>query len=123
MRFGAESIAAKTARMGVLVVLAACVDRPDLETTVTAGRFDAGAAKEDASDAAAEVSTVPTTPDPAAGAPPWTSGFRLRARIMDGLAGARLLAYWQDTVLRFGCSFAVASDGHVRCLPLDEDLP
>src|SRR5258706_2549516 len=115
MRFGAESIAAETARMGALVVLAACVDRPALETTVTGGQLDAGATRDDASDAAAEIATDPAGPNLAALAP-WTSGFRLRARIMDGLGGARLLEYWQDTVLRFGCSVAVASDGHVRCL-------
>jgi hypothetical protein len=42
---------------------------------------------------------------------------------MDGGEGAALFDVWQDTVLRFSCAFAVATDGRVRCLPVDEDLP
>jgi hypothetical protein len=119
MRSTAESIAATRAGAGALLLLAACADRPSLDATFAGGTIDAGSG---ANDAAAEA--PPDVPPPGDVDPdPWTSGRRLRARVIDGGEGAKLFAFWQDPVLRFSCRFAAASDGHVRCLPVDEDLP
>jgi hypothetical protein len=110
MRLGAGSILA-------LSVFAGCTDRPSLETTPHADFTLDAAARPDASglpDAA--------PPEPL-GPIPWKSGFRLRAKVLNGGDGAKLLEQWHDTVLRLDCSFATAIDGRVRCLPIDEDLP
>jgi hypothetical protein len=119
MRLGAESTLAISA--AVWACLAGCADRPlleavpraDLAGDASAGTPDSGTGPDGAPDVG-----MPEPPGPL----PWKSGFRLRARIVDGGEGAKLFAFWQDTVLRLTCSFAVAADGRVRCLPLDEDL-
>ncbi len=49
---------------------------------------------------------------------PWTSGTRLRARVTT-VDTARTFAGWHDLMLGVDCSFAVASDGKIRCLPDD----
>src|SRR4051794_624092 len=48
---------------------------------------------------------------------PWTSGSRLRARVLDGGEGARLFVEWMDTELAMSCAFVPAEDGELRCLP------
>jgi hypothetical protein len=123
MRFCAGSIAGKTALVGAMTALGSCVDRPVLEVTSSGGgTIDAGTYARDAGDGAPKTEPeagMPNTPDPT----PWKSGFRLRAKIKDGGDGAKLLAQWRDPVLRLDCSFAPATDGRMRCLPVDEDLP
>jgi hypothetical protein len=45
------------------------------------------------------------------------SGSRLRAKIRDGGGGAVRFAGWFDTELGVPCSFVLARDGQLRCLP------
>jgi len=46
------------------------------------------------------------------------SGRRLRARTLQGADGSRQFVGWFDAALEMDCSFAVASDGAWRCLPV-----
>jgi hypothetical protein len=119
MRSGADSIWTRSALVSVAFV--ACADRPSLDTMPRDVAIDAGPALQDASDGptAPPDVTQPDMPDPF----PWQSGFRLRAKIEDGGNGAMLLDVWRDIVLGLDCTFAVATDGRMRCLPVDEDLP
>lgn len=57
--------------------------------------------------------------DDAAPAPPWTSGARLRAEVVDGGDGAVLFRGWHDRDLDTACAFATAADGALRCLPTE----
>lgn len=57
--------------------------------------------------------------DDAAVPPPWTSGARLRAEVIDGGAGAVQFRRWRDSALDVACAFATATDGAVRCLPTE----
>ena len=111
----AASIAATAASACSLLV--ACGDSRGAPATADAGALTD--ASFDTADGFDEASSDARVIDPI----PWKSGARLRAKIMDGGGGAKLFDVWQDVTLRFDCSFAVASDGRVRCLPIDEDLP
>src|SRR5207248_3319025 len=64
-------------------------------------------------------------PDAAGGAivGPWRSGTRLRARVKDGGDGARLFVGWWDQKLGLSCSFRMATDDKLRCLPDIESGP
>jgi hypothetical protein len=48
------------------------------------------------------------------------SGDRLRARWYLGQDGARQFAGWYDEKMDLECSFALAGDGVVRCLPMSD---
>jgi hypothetical protein len=47
----------------------------------------------------------------------YTSGARLRARLLDAGGGAVSFQGWHDRDLEIECVFATASDGVLRCLP------
>jgi hypothetical protein len=53
----------------------------------------------------------------APGQPPWRSGTRLRARVLDGGDGAVAFLRWRDTQLQTSCTFRRASDDVLRCIP------
>jgi hypothetical protein len=52
--------------------------------------------------------------------PPFESGDRLRARLLDGGQGAVAFVEWHDTELDTPCVFHTASDGVMRCLPWND---
>jgi len=58
--------------------------------------------------------------NPAMETAPWRSGKRLRARVLDGGGGALRFLGWHDTQLDVDCSFLLAADGKLRCLPGEE---
>src|SRR6185436_13052369 len=88
---------------------------------VVIGCGKSGAPTEPAGDAAVDEPTNGFPDSVLADPAPWKSGTRLRARVMDGGYGAKLFVDWQDTHLGIACSFALAGDGRIRCLPVDED--
>jgi hypothetical protein len=47
----------------------------------------------------------------------YASGTRIRARVYVSPTGARLRYGWFDTAIGQNCSFLVATDGEVRCIP------
>jgi hypothetical protein len=49
--------------------------------------------------------------------PEYTSGTRIKARVLTSADGAKEYRGWQDTMLNFACYFSVAGDGQYRCLP------
>lgn len=49
--------------------------------------------------------------------PPFESGKRLRARVLDDGAGSLVFVEWEDTQLGTACVFRTAADGAIRCLP------
>jgi hypothetical protein len=51
--------------------------------------------------------------------PPYASGSRLRANLLDGGDGAVLFDGWRDLELELDCDLAIAADGRWRCLPRD----
>jgi hypothetical protein len=126
MRLCAGSIVAGSAAVWACGAVTACTDRPALETPFEGAR-DAGSTADDGpiregAEAGRDAPPDGTPPEPFDPLP-WKSGFRLRAKIKDGGDGAKLLDRWEDPVLRFDCTFAIATDGRQRCLPVDEDLP
>lgn len=60
-------------------------------------------------------------PDASQGPPPGprvpTDGRRLKAKGLESSPGHRTFDGWFDTVLTQDCSFAVAADGELRCIP------
>lgn len=63
--------------------------------------------------------SMPGCGDDAAPRPPWVSGDRLRAAVVDGGDGAVAFRGWHDRELGVACAFATAADGVLRCLPTD----
>ncbi|MBL8621214.1 MAG: hypothetical protein JNK64_07925 [Myxococcales bacterium] len=63
--------------------------------------------------------SAPGCGDDAAQRPPWVSGDRLRAAVVDGGDGAVAFRGWHDRELGAACAFATAADGVLRCLPTD----
>lgn len=62
----------------------------------------------------------PTTPGPAPatpGADIHLAGSRLKPRVLKGSDGSQQFAGWRDTEIGLDCSFAMAADSKVRCLP------
>lgn len=57
-------------------------------------------------------------PDPT---PPFASGSRLRARVLDGGGDAVKFVEWHDSELDAPCIFRVATDGVLRCLPWKQE--
>jgi len=52
-----------------------------------------------------------------------SGGTRLEPRFLDAGAGARVVRGWFDRELRVECFFDVATDGRIRCLPSQANLP
>jgi hypothetical protein len=52
-----------------------------------------------------------------AGAPAYSSGSRIRARVVTTADGARGFAGWRDTSLGVDCFIGLSGDGRQRCLP------
>ena len=51
------------------------------------------------------------------GAPDYTSGTRIKARVISTADGAKAFAGYYDTTLSTACSFQRAADDTLRCLP------
>lgn len=51
--------------------------------------------------------------------PGWSSGTRLRARVVSGSDGAKNFVGWYDSMRKENCSFRLTSEGNgaLRCLP------
>jgi len=49
--------------------------------------------------------------------PGYTSGSRLKARVIIGTDGSKHFAGWYDSMRKEKCSWGTAADGKVRCLP------
>lgn len=52
----------------------------------------------------------------------WTGGSRLKARYYDTADGTSTFIGWRDTQIAMSCSFNVAADGKLRCLPYGEGI-
>ena len=109
MQLGGDDLHWVGATLGACLSAAACGGGPSSASPDAGGSPIDAPAGEGAPDAVTENST------------PWTSGARLRAKVLNGGEGAQLFVEWQDTVLRLPCSFTTAIDGRLRCLPIDED--
>ena len=51
------------------------------------------------------------------GTPDYTSGTRIKARVLSSTDGAKAFAGFYDSMLAMPCSFGHAADDSVRCLP------
>jgi len=72
-----------------------------------------------------QIADVPATPDGSAAdvaspfpATDYQSGSRLRAEVYASAGGATMFYGWFDQQLNAECSFRLAEDGILRCLPL-----
>lgn len=88
------------------VVLASCFSLAACSTSNADIRSDAAKS----GDASAGDAATTTTGDP-------TSGTRLRARVYAGDDGSQQFAGWHDSSRNEDCSFGMAADGTIRCLP------
>src|SRR5260221_5109584 len=106
-----ESPMTKTASM-LAFALCSCASHSSLGPAPDGGAIVGGS-----DDAATDWDAIGGDGASGSTAPPWRSGARLRARVLDGGDGAALFKGWTDMQLGVSCSYRLAADNELRCLP------